>query len=173
MVLVTMSSPWFMFCFCSEVLWVIAGTVPSRRWGRAWEKRADEGIKPGIFQMHSDYQSKKNTCRTIYVHLSQISIMHWTTSAVSGPFSHWNQYEKLLSIRRTRAIHNIYDKLLSFWRNMSLPKSIVTLWTQTFKMSFEKACLSAVISSILRVLYGVLSSGTFPNAAEPFSTPLY
>ena len=73
----------------------------------------------------------------------------------------------------TSAIQNIYNKLLSFWRNISLPKSIVTLSTQTLKTSFEKACLSAVISSILMVLYGVLSSGTFPNAAQPFSPPLY
>lgn len=167
MVFISMSSLWYTFaCARKHCEWLLAWCHPD--FGDEPGKIVVEGIKPGIFQMHSDYQPKKPTCKTIYIHLSQISIMHKTTSAISVMFPLEPVWE-LLKIRPTQAIRNVYNKLLSFWRNISWPKSIVTLSRQTFKMSFEKACLSTVISSILMVLYGVLSSGTFPNAAEPFS----
>ena len=57
-----------------------------------------------------------------------------------------------LYISLTQAIQNIYNKLLPFYRDIPLAKSFVTLSTQTVRRSFEKACLSAVISSILMVL---------------------
>lgn len=134
-------------------------------------KRAAEGMKPGIFQMHSDYQSKKPHVRRFtftpvkYPSNLLAAINHFSHFRVMFPLEPvWEP----LWIRPTQAIQNVYNKLLSLWRNISLPKSIVTLSTQTLKMSFEDARASAVISSILMVLYGVLSSGTFPNGAEPF-----
>lgn len=109
-------------------------------------KSAAEGIKPGISRTHNDHQSQKPHVR------------QFTPTSVKDPLR-----TSAFTSPAVRAIQNIYNKLLSFWRHISQPKSIVTLSTQTFRMSFEKACLSAVISSILMVLYGVLSSGTFPK----------
>ncbi len=164
MVFVTVWSLWFMFASAQKHCeWLLAQCHPDV--GDEPGKRAGEGIKPGIFQMHRDYQSQKPHVR----HPSQISIKPTHCTKPLQPFQGHVPTGTGMRSALHQAIQNVYNKLLSFWRNISLPKSIVTLSTQTFKMSFEKACLSAVISSILMVLYGVLSSGTFPNAAEPLS----
>lgn len=66
-------------CLCLETLWNVSWPSPIHKLGAA------EGIKPGIFQTHSDHQfqkstppppkKKKHTWETIYIYLRQISIM--------------------------------------------------------------------------------------------------
>lgn len=71
----------------------------------------------------------------------------------------------------TQAIQAADNNLLSVLRRISLPKSMITLWTPSERVGFERACQKAVISATVMALYGVLSPGTFQNAAQPFSPP--
>lgn len=151
MVFVTMWSLWHPLVSSQKHCeWLLAQCHPTQMLDTSLGK---EGIKPGILQMHSNNQCTFTSVKYPSNLLTALNNFHYfrimfLLEPVWQPL--YIRHQKHLTFRQ--------------WNISS---------TQTIKMSFEKAFLSVVISSILMALYGVLSSRTFPNAAEPFPPPLY